>query len=79
LKLHWHQPHVKRRHTGSSEKLYQTFVEAAFNFDPNFNWTIFNQGTGLQNVDTVIVGQPEFLSALNKDLKKFPLETGRTT
>ncbi|MDP2336443.1 MAG: M13 family metallopeptidase [Bacteroidota bacterium] len=42
---------------------------------PNFNWQIFNRETGLQNVDTVIVGQPEFLSALNKDLKKFPLDT----
>ncbi len=30
--------------------------------------------SGLQNVDTVIVGQPEFLSALNANLKKFPLE-----
>ncbi|MFY9150646.1 MAG: M13 family metallopeptidase [Prolixibacteraceae bacterium] len=41
---------------------------------PNFNWRLFNQETGLQNVDTVIVGQPEYLSALNKDLKTFPLE-----
>lgn len=41
---------------------------------PNFNWQIFIQGTGLQNVDTVIVGQPEFLSALNVSLKKFTLE-----
>ena len=42
---------------------------------PNFNWQLFNQEAGLQNVDTVIVGQPEYLSALNKDLKKFPLES----
>ena len=28
----------------------------------------------MQNVDTVIVGQPEFLSALNKSLKEFSLE-----
>jgi len=41
---------------------------------PNFNWQIFNQETGLQNVDTVIVGQPEYLTALNTSLKKFPLE-----
>ena len=41
---------------------------------PNFNWLIFNNEAGLQNVDTVIVGQPEFLSALNKSLKKFSLE-----
>ena len=42
---------------------------------PNFNWQIFIQETGLRNVDTVIVGQPEYLSALNANLKKFPLET----
>ena len=41
---------------------------------PNFNWLIFNNEAGLQNVDTVIVGQPEFLSALNTSLKKFSLE-----
>lgn len=41
---------------------------------PNFNWQLFNQETGLQNVDTVIVGQPEYLTALNKDLETFPLE-----
>ena len=41
---------------------------------PNFNWLLFNQETGLQNVDTVIVGQPEYLTALNANLKKFPLE-----
>ena len=40
---------------------------------PNFNWALFNKEVGLQNVDTVIVGQPEFLSALNASLKKFPL------
>ncbi len=41
---------------------------------PNFNWQIFSRETGLQNIDTVIVGQPEYLSALNISLKKYPLE-----
>ena len=41
---------------------------------PNLDWMLFNQETGLQKVDTVIVGQPEFLTALNKNLKAFPLE-----
>jgi putative endopeptidase len=41
---------------------------------PNFDWQLFNRETGLQNVDTVIVGQPEYLTALNKNLKTFPLE-----
>lgn len=41
---------------------------------PNFNWAVFMQESGLPNVDTVIVGQPEFIAALNADLKKFPME-----
>jgi len=41
---------------------------------PNFNWPVFFQETRLQNVDSVIVGQPEYLAALNLSLKKFPLE-----
>ncbi len=40
---------------------------------PNINWDIFNENTGLHNVDTVIVGQPEYFSALNGYLKSFPL------
>jgi len=41
---------------------------------PNFNWQLFSQENGLQNVDTVIVGQPEYLSALTENLKTYPLE-----
>ncbi len=40
---------------------------------PNLNWTIFMEGVGLHNVDTVIVGQPEFLEAMNGTLKSFTL------
>lgn len=36
---------------------------------PNFNWTLFTASCGLKNVDTVIVGQPEFFTALNVQLK----------
>ncbi len=41
---------------------------------PNFNWTVFFKESGLAKVDSVIVGQPEFLTALNSDLKKFGIE-----
>jgi len=40
---------------------------------PNLNWTIFMEGVGLHNVDTVIVGQPEFLKAVNGYLRSFTL------
>jgi putative endopeptidase len=36
---------------------------------PDIDWTIFMGGAGLKNVDTVIVGQPEFLTSLNSQLK----------
>ena len=32
---------------------------------PDLDWMIFMDGAGLKTVDTVIVGQPEYLTALN--------------
>lgn len=40
---------------------------------PNISWKLFTENVGLKNVDTVIIGQPEFLKALNGYLKSFPL------
>jgi len=40
---------------------------------PNIDWNIFTQSISLNNVDTVVIGQPEFLTALNGYLKTFPL------
>lgn len=41
---------------------------------PNLDWEMFVDKAGLHNVDTVIVGQPEFLTALNDYLKSFSLD-----
>jgi putative endopeptidase len=51
-------------------KLPFTKLEAT---TPNFNWAVFTQKVGLSKVDSVIVGQPEFMAALNGYLKSFPL------
>ena len=40
---------------------------------PNLNWSLFMEGVGLHNIDTVIIGQPEFLKAVNGYLKSFTL------
>ena len=40
---------------------------------PNLDWSVFMKGVGLTKVDSVVVGQPEFLVALNSSLKKFTL------
>lgn len=40
---------------------------------PNFDWNTFTAGLGFSAIDSVIVGQPEFLTALNGYLKSYPL------
>jgi Predicted metalloendopeptidase len=40
----------------------------------NINWTLLFKSVGLNKVDTVIVGQPEFLDALNTYLKSYSLK-----
>lgn len=41
---------------------------------PNIDWNVFTENVGLTNVDTVVVGQPEVLAALNGYLKTFPMD-----
>lgn len=41
---------------------------------PNLDWKVFMNGVGLTKVDSVIVGQPEFLTALNGYMKKYTIE-----
>jgi len=41
---------------------------------PNFEWELFTKGSGLQCIDSVIVRQPEFLIAFNKNLKSFAID-----
>jgi len=40
----------------------------------NINWNDFFKNTGVTSIDSVIVGQPEFLVALNQELRKTPLD-----
>lgn len=42
---------------------------------PLVNWPAYWQNTGISNLDSVIVGQPEFFTALSNELKSTPLET----
>ena len=41
---------------------------------PNLDWKVFMNGAGLTKVDSVIVCQPEFLTALNGYLKTYSIE-----
>jgi len=41
---------------------------------PNIDWEIFMNEAGLHKVDTVIIGQPEYLKAVNGFLKSFPID-----
>ena len=49
---------------------YKQLLAAA----PGIDWSVFMAGSGLGSVDTVIIGQPEFLTALNGYLASFPIE-----
>jgi len=41
---------------------------------PNLDWKVFLNTAGLTKVDSVVVAQPEFLTALNGYLKKYTVE-----
>lgn len=41
---------------------------------PTIDWKTFMNGMGLAKVDSVVVGQPEFLSGLNEELKKYSID-----
>ncbi|MBC8004305.1 MAG: M13 family metallopeptidase [Verrucomicrobia bacterium] len=41
---------------------------------PNIDWKVFAQETGLPNLDSVIVGQPDYIKGLNESLKTFGLD-----
>jgi putative endopeptidase len=41
---------------------------------PNLDWKVFMNTAGVTKVDTVVVGQPEFLTALNGYLKKYTID-----
>jgi putative endopeptidase len=62
----------KREDTRDPWKNYNklTFKQLAES-TPNIDWNIFMDGIGLHKVDSVIVGQPEYLKSLNGYLKSY--------
>lgn len=44
----------------------------------NIDWTTFLNTTGVKSIDSVIVGQPEFFTALNTILKTTPIEVWKS-
>jgi putative endopeptidase len=64
----------KREDTRDPLKNYNKYSIKQFTgTTPNLKWSLFMEGVGLPGVDSVIVGQPEFLKALNGYLKSVPL------
>ncbi|MDB5191133.1 MAG: family peptidase [Segetibacter sp.] len=49
-------------------------VNALKSLSPGINWTAYFGKIHANNVDSVIVGQPEFYTALSKELKATPIE-----
>lgn len=60
-------------------KNYNKFlVNDFYKKTPNINWDEWLKQIGTKNVDTVIVGQPEFFTALNKELNATPIIIWKT-
>jgi len=65
----------KREDTRDPLNNYHKMTVAALAaMTPNLNWATFMNGVGLTKVDSVVVGQPEFLTALNGYLKKYSID-----
>lgn len=56
------------------ENYHKMTVAQLQKLTPAFDWTAFISSFGLEKVDSVVVGQPEFFTALNSILKKTPVE-----
>ncbi len=64
----------KREDTRDPVKNYNKVSLKQLSADnPDINWKLFFSSTGLSGLDTVIIGQPEFLASLNKYLRSYPL------
>jgi len=65
----------KREDTRDPLKNYtKVTYEKLCSMAPNFDWNTFFAGVGLPKLDSVVLTQPEFVTALNGYFKSFPLE-----
>jgi putative endopeptidase len=64
----------KREDTRDPLKNYTkiTFIQLC-KMTPDFDWQVYMDAVGLPKVDSVVLGQPEFLTALNGYIKSIPL------
>jgi len=64
----------KRAELRDPEKNYNKMSVAKLaELAPNVNWTTYLEKIGINRLDSTIVGQPEFYSALNQQLVKTPI------
>ncbi len=67
--------HRKREDTRDPQKNYNKMDYKSFcALTPSIRWDVWMNQVGLIKVDTVIIGQPEALTALNGFLKSFPVD-----
>ncbi|MBC8041869.1 MAG: M13 family metallopeptidase, partial [Rhizobacter sp.] len=61
------------------QKNYNKMAVSGLNkLTPSISWKATLENLGVTNADTVIVGQPEFFTALEKSLKTFSIEEWKT-
>jgi len=64
----------KKEDTRDPLKNYNKLTfKALEDLTPNIDWTLFMSEVGLEKIDSVIVGQPEFLTALNTYIKSYSI------
>ncbi len=70
-RLHW-----TRVQSRDSEKRYNKFtLEALKEQAPDFDWDAWLQGLGVQNLQAIIVNQPDFVQGFARLLKETPMAT----
>ena len=53
-------------------------IEAFSKATPNIDWKSFTTSMNIKNVDSLIVGQPEFYKAMNQMIKSYSIENWKT-
>jgi len=61
------------------EKTYhKKTVKELVELTPNFNWNTYLSAIGINNIENVIIGQPDFFMALNAEIKRVSINDWKT-
>lgn len=62
---------LKREETRNPDKIYNPYALSELEKEfPYFNWRVYLRNTGLLKADKIIITEPEYIKALNKEFKE---------